>query len=153
MLENQARFLGQEDPLEKERLPTPVFLGRSPGEGNTYPLQSSGLENSMLYICSMYIFHATYSLYSPCGRKESAATFTLFSFWYDVYLCGFLHDIKYLKVIYQIGPLFPTGLKCQLYLTYIIIYLVFILVYIILVYIMYIYIYNKGRKLCIFGFN
>ena len=99
----------------------------------------------MLYICSMYIFHATYSLYSPCGHKESAATFTLFSFWYDVYLCGFLHDIKYLKVIYQIGPLFPTGLKCQLYLTYIIIYLVFILVYMMCIYI---YIIKEGN--CIY---
>ena len=57
--------------LEKNKLPTPVFLGfpggsvgkesacnvgdlgsipglgKSPGEGNSYPLQSSGLENSM----------------------------------------------------------------------------------------------------------
>ena len=32
-------------------------LGRSPGEGKGYPLQYSGLENSMDY--------------SPCGRKES----------------------------------------------------------------------------------
>ena len=64
--------MGQEDPLEKGyRLPTPVFpgfscdsagkesackvgdlglifgLGRSPGEGKGYPLQYSGLENSM----------------------------------------------------------------------------------------------------------
>ena len=64
-----VRFLGQEDPLE--RLSTPVFLGfpggsdskestcnsgdvglipvsgRSPREGNSYPLQCSCLENSM----------------------------------------------------------------------------------------------------------
>ena len=64
-------FLGQEDPLEKARLPTSVFLsfpggsnskesscnvgdlgsipglGRSPEEGKVYPLQYSGLENSM----------------------------------------------------------------------------------------------------------
>ena len=64
-------FLGEEDPLEKGRLPTPVLLGfpggsagkesarngrdlgsipglgRSPGEGNSYPLQYSGVENSM----------------------------------------------------------------------------------------------------------
>ena len=63
-------FLGQEDPLEKGRLPTPVFLGfpygsagkkstcnagdlglilglgRSPGEGKVYPFQYSGLGNS-----------------------------------------------------------------------------------------------------------
>ena len=62
---------GQEDPLERDRLPTPAFsgfpcvsagkesacnagdlgliprLGRSPGEGKGYPLQHSGLENSM----------------------------------------------------------------------------------------------------------
>ena len=65
----------------RDRLPTPVFLGfpcgsagkesdcnagdlgskpglgRSPGEGKGYPLQYSGLENSM--VCS-----------SPRGRKE-----------------------------------------------------------------------------------
>ena len=72
MQETPVQFLGQEDPLEKGyRLPTPVFLGfpggsdgkestrnagdlgsipelrRSPGEGNSYPLQYSGLENFM----------------------------------------------------------------------------------------------------------
>ena len=65
--------LGWEDPLERDRLPTPVFLGfpcgsagkeatcnagdlgsipgleRSPGEGKGYPSQYSGLENSMDY--------------------------------------------------------------------------------------------------------
>ena len=35
-------------------------LERSPGEGHSYPLQYSGLENSMDY--------------SPCGRKESDMT-------------------------------------------------------------------------------
>ena len=64
-------FLGGEDPWRRNRLPTPVFLGfpgasdgkepacnagdlglipglgRSPREGNGYPLQNSGLENSM----------------------------------------------------------------------------------------------------------
>ena len=63
--------LGREDPWRKDRLPTPVFLGFpgssvgkestynagdvslilelgiSAGEGNGYPLQDSGLENSM----------------------------------------------------------------------------------------------------------
>jgi len=29
-------------------------LGRSPGEGNTYPFQYSGLENSMDYIVSLW---------------------------------------------------------------------------------------------------
>ena len=71
MQETLVQFLGQEDPLEKGRLPTPVFLGfpggsdgkdsacnagdlslipgmgRPPGNGNGYPLQYSCLENSM----------------------------------------------------------------------------------------------------------
>ena len=71
MQETLVQFLGWEDPLEKGKLPTPVFLGfpcgsagkestcnvedlgsipglgRSPGEGKGYPLQYSGLENSM----------------------------------------------------------------------------------------------------------
>ena len=71
MQETPVQFLGQEDPQEKDRLPTLVFLGfpcglagkesackvgdldsipglgRSPGEGKGYPLQYSGPENSM----------------------------------------------------------------------------------------------------------
>ena len=71
MQETPVQFLGREGLLEKPRLPTPVFLGfpygsagkestcnvgdlcsilglgRSPGEGKGYPLQYSGLENSM----------------------------------------------------------------------------------------------------------
>ena len=71
MQETPVWLLGQEVPLEKDRLPTPVFmgfpggsagkgsacnlrdvdlipgLGRSPGEGKGYPRQYSGLENSM----------------------------------------------------------------------------------------------------------
>ena len=66
-----VQFLGWEIPWRRDRLPTPVFLGfpcgsagkeyacsvgdlglipglgRSPGEGKVYPLQYSGLENSM----------------------------------------------------------------------------------------------------------
>ena len=73
MRETLVRFLGREDPLEKGRLPTPVFLGfpcgsagkesacnvgelgsipglgRSPGKGEGSPLQYSGLENAMDY--------------------------------------------------------------------------------------------------------
>ena len=69
--ETWAQSLGREDPPEKGRLPTPVFLGfpcgsvgkestcyagdlgsipglgRSPGKGNGNPPQYSGLENSM----------------------------------------------------------------------------------------------------------
>ena len=71
MQETLVQFLGQEDPLEKDRITTPVFLGfpggsdskesacnvgdlgsipglgRSLGEGKGYPLQYSSLENSM----------------------------------------------------------------------------------------------------------
>ena len=71
MQETPVQFLGGEDPLEKGYATTPVFLGfpcssagkesacnegdlgsipglgRSPGEGKGYPLQYSGLENSM----------------------------------------------------------------------------------------------------------
>ena len=90
MQETLVQFLGQEDTLEKGWLPiTPVFLGfplqyswaslvaqmvcnvgdldlipglgRSPGEGNVYPLQYSGLE----------IFHG---LYHPRGHKELETT-------------------------------------------------------------------------------
>ena len=73
MQETPVQFLGPEDPLENDRLPTPVFLGfpcgsagkesasnagdldsvpglgRSPREGKGYLLQYSGLENSMDY--------------------------------------------------------------------------------------------------------
>ena len=71
MQKTPVQFLGWEDPLQKYMLPTPVFLGfpcgsagkesasntgdlgsipglgRSPGEGKGYPVQYSGLENSM----------------------------------------------------------------------------------------------------------
>ena len=74
MQEIPVWFLDQEDLLEKGEATNPVFLGfpcgsagkesactvgdlgsipgleRSPGEGNGYPLQYSGLENSMDYI-------------------------------------------------------------------------------------------------------
>ena len=70
MRETWVRFLGLEDPLEKDSLPAPVFLGfpcgsagkesacsagdlgsipglgRLSGEGKGYSLQYSGLENS-----------------------------------------------------------------------------------------------------------
>ena len=73
MQDTPVQFLGQEDPLERDRLPTPVFmgfpgssdgkestcnagdldlipgLGRYPGDGKGYPLQYSGLESSMDY--------------------------------------------------------------------------------------------------------
>ena len=79
-----VQFLGQEIPRRRDKLPIPVFLGfpcgsadkesacsmgdlgsipglgRSPGEGKDYPLQYSGLENSMDY--------------SPWACKESDTT-------------------------------------------------------------------------------
>ena len=74
MQETTVQFLGREDPLERDRLPAPVTLGfpggsdgeestcnagdlglspglgRSPREGNGYPLQYSDLEHPMDYI-------------------------------------------------------------------------------------------------------
>ena len=71
MQENRVQFLGMGSNWRRDRLPTPVFLGfpcgsvgkestcnagdlglipglaRFPGEGKGYPLQYSGLENSM----------------------------------------------------------------------------------------------------------
>ena len=73
MQDTLVLFLSWEDPLKKDRLPAPVFLGfpsgsagkesacnagdlgsipgfgRSPGEGKGYPLQYTSLENSMDY--------------------------------------------------------------------------------------------------------
>ena len=73
MQDTLVLFLSWEDPLKKDRLPAPVFLGfpsgsagkesacnagdlgsipgfgRSPGEGKGYPLQYTNLENSMDY--------------------------------------------------------------------------------------------------------
>ena len=63
--ETPVWFLGREDPLERDRLPTPVFLGfpcgsagkestcnvedlgSISGEGKGYPVQSAGLESAM----------------------------------------------------------------------------------------------------------
>ena len=74
MKETSVRFLGREDRWRGDSLPTPVFLGfpcgsagkesactvgdlgsipglgRSSGERKGYPLQCSGLENSMDFI-------------------------------------------------------------------------------------------------------
>ena len=87
MQETLVQFLGWEDPLEKGRVPTPVFLGfpcssagkestrnagdlnlipglgRSPGGGHGIPVQYSCLENP----------HGQRRLvgYSPWGHKES----------------------------------------------------------------------------------
>ena len=74
MQETPVQFLVRKISWKRDRLPTPVFLGfpggsdhnesacnvedlgsipgmeRSPGEGKGYPLQCSGLENSMDFI-------------------------------------------------------------------------------------------------------
>ena len=88
MQEAPVWFLGEEDCWRRDRLPTPVFLGfpgslagkestwnvgdlgsipglgRSPGEGNSYPLKYSVLENSM-NMGSQRIIHdwATFTFY------------------------------------------------------------------------------------------
>ena len=92
MQETLVQFLGQEDPLRRDRLPTPVFLGflggsdgkeftcnsgglgsipgleRFPGGGHGNPLQYSCLENP----------HGQRSLmgYRPWGHKELDTTVT-----------------------------------------------------------------------------
>ena len=53
---------GKESTCNAEDLGSIPGLGRSPGEGNSYPLQYSDLENSM--DC----------MYSPWGHKESDMT-------------------------------------------------------------------------------
>ena len=74
MLETPVLFLGREDPMRRDRLPTPVFfgfpcgaagkksawnagdlgsipaLGRCSGDGKGHPLKYSVLENFMDYI-------------------------------------------------------------------------------------------------------
>ena len=109
MQETQVQFLSQEDPRRRDRLPTPVFLGfpygsadkqsacnegdlgsipglgRSPGEGKGYPLQYSGLENSMECIVqgvtksqirlSNFHFHLSFRYLLPRVKQYlSAAT-------------------------------------------------------------------------------
>ena len=83
------QFLGREDPQRGDRLPTPVFLGflcgsagkesagnagdlgsipglgRSPGEGKGYPLQYSGLENSVgLWGCFVFVLGVVHALFT-----------------------------------------------------------------------------------------
>ena len=54
MQETLVQFLSGKDLLEKDRLPTPIFLGFPGGsagkEVNSYSLQYSSLENSRLYL-------------------------------------------------------------------------------------------------------
>ena len=64
-------------------------LGRSPGEGNSYPLQYSGLENSMYY--------------SPWGAKSQTRLSDLTSLHHNQRFCLLLHlkgKIKILSCIF-----------------------------------------------------
>ena len=93
-----SSILGGEDHWKRDRLPTPVFLGfpcgsagkesarnagdldlipglgRCPGEGKGYPLQCSGLENSMgsqrVRHNSLSDFHFHFLTTGPLGKSE-----------------------------------------------------------------------------------
>ena len=62
---------GKESTCNEGDLGSIPGLGRSPGEGNDYPLQYSGLENSMDF--------------SPWGHKESNMTEQLSLLLHDEY--------------------------------------------------------------------
>ena len=83
-------------------------LGRSPGEGNSYPLQYSGLENSMdrgawqatihgvaksRTCVSDFHFHFQHQSLSSCDREEMNTRFHLFPKW-------FRHAFSFLLSIY-----------------------------------------------------
>ena len=74
---------GKESTCNAEDLGSIPGLGRSPGEGNSYPLQYSDLENSM--DC----------MYSPWGHKESGMTKRLSlsqaSFCFKAFTLAILH--------------------------------------------------------------
>ena len=117
MQETPFLFLGWEDPLEKGKashssiplgfpcgsagkesarnagdLGSVPELGRSPGEGEGYPLQYVGLESS--------------GLYSPWGRKESDMTERLS----HIFLPQFLKMLQtYYKVFYKRKNRYPSS--------------------------------------------
>ena len=106
----------------KHRLPTPVFLGfpdgsagkesacnvgdlgstpglgRSPGEGNSYPLWNSGLENSMDYIVH--------------GVTKSETWLSNFHFWFTS-LC--MTDCRYIHILTKDPILFILWLSKVLF--------------------------------------
>ena len=81
MQETPVRFLGREDPLERDRLPTPVFLGFSmtqlvknpPAMWETW-IRSLGwkdpLEKGKATHSSIVAWRIPWSEYSPWSRKE-----------------------------------------------------------------------------------
>ena len=112
---NNALFW--EDPLQKDRLPIPVFLGfpcgsvgkatacnvgylgsvswlgRSPGEGKGYPLLYSGLENSMDCYSSWVAKSRT--RLKRLSSNSSSSTFKVnknkyFTFWHSSFYKRFL---------------------------------------------------------------
>ena len=102
---NAGDPLGWEDPLQKDRLPTLVFLGfpcgsagkeyacnagdlglipglgRSPGEGNGNPVQYSGLEHSMDYIVHGVEESDTTERLSPSLFRERQILYTVTHIW------------------------------------------------------------------------
>ena len=109
MQETLVRSLDQEDPLS-ERLPTSAFLGfpyssagrkstcnvgdlgsipglgRSPGEGKGYPLQYSGLENSM--DCIVHEMAKSQTRLSNFHFHKASMKHLFFNsaFWYTKYI-------------------------------------------------------------------
>ena len=80
MQETPVQFLGREDPLERDRLPTPVFLGFPGGSAGKDPpsVQETWVgkipwrrERLSTPVFWPGEFH---ELYSPWGHKESDTT-------------------------------------------------------------------------------
>ena len=80
MQETSVRFLGQEDPLEKDRLPTPVFLGfpgGSAGKESACKAGDLGWEDSLEKGTAIHSRVLTYIIdyiYSPWGGKQLDTT-------------------------------------------------------------------------------
>ena len=83
MHETLVRFLGWEDPLEKDRLPTPVFLGFPGGSAgreyacNAGDLVSLGWEDPWKrerLLTPVFWPGEFHGLYGPQGHKESDRT-------------------------------------------------------------------------------
>ena len=125
--ETPVWFLGKEDLLERDRLPTPVFLGfpcgsagkesacnagdlgsipglgRSRGEGNGCPLQYSGRENSMDCI-----------VYGVAKSQRGLSNFH-FHFLYQLSHQGSPRILEWVAYPYSTGYSWPrnqTGVSC-----------------------------------------
>ena len=119
MQETPGRFLGQEDPLEKGKATTPVFvdfpcgsagkesacnvgglgsisgLGRSPGKGKGYPLQYSGLEDSM--DCTVHVV------------AKSQTRLSNFHFYFTfiyIHIYVYIVEVIYIDYIYRESQLY-----------------------------------------------